>query len=55
MDELYDLASDPGELTNVAGAAAYCDRLHEMQQRLFNRLVEIGDPWSEEVGATFEM
>lgn len=46
IDELYDLAVDPGELTNLINEAGHADRLAAMRQRMAQWMVEIGDPLS---------
>ena len=42
-DELYDLESDPHELTNLAGDPAYANILGEMVERMWARIRKIGD------------
>lgn len=43
--ELYDLESDPWELTNLATQSAHAERLKTMTARLLQRLEETEDPW----------
>ncbi|MEZ4712787.1 MAG: sulfatase-like hydrolase/transferase [Caldilineaceae bacterium] len=43
-DELYDLESDPGELTNLAGASECADVLADLRQNLVAWMDEINDP-----------
>jgi len=54
MFELYDLKSDPHEMTNVAEAPAYAAVRKEMTDRLFTILRETGDPRMLEDGKYFE-
>lgn len=44
VDELYDLESDPFELTNRAQDAEYTETLTSLRGRLYDRLTEVGDP-----------
>lgn len=43
-DELYDLAKDPGEVTNLAAVPAYRDRLHDLRAKLYEHFRAQGDP-----------
>ena len=43
-DELYDLASDPGELTNLAFEAGHADELARLRGRLVAWMESIDDP-----------
>ena len=43
-DELYDLAHDPGELTNLAVDAGYADELRQLRARLVAWMTETSDP-----------
>ena len=54
MFELYDLKSDPHEMTNVAESPAYAAVRKEMTDRLFTILRETGDPRMLEDGKYFE-
>ena len=42
--ELYDLASDPGQLTNVATDKKYSAVFQQLSKQLENQLRETGDP-----------
>jgi arylsulfatase A-like enzyme len=44
QDELYDLAADPGEITNLAGNARCAEPLAAMRQRLVGWLEQSQDP-----------
>ena len=44
LDELYDLESDPGELTNLATSSAHGDQLARLRRRLVAWMEELGDP-----------
>ncbi len=48
---LYDLASDPYELCNLAGIEAYATVRQEMKERLRRRMAEAGEPVAELVDA----
>jgi arylsulfatase A-like enzyme len=41
---LYDLESDPHELTNLAGLESHKDVAEELQARLIRRIIEAGEP-----------
>lgn len=43
-EELYDLRSDPNQLTNVAADPGYADALASLRTRLTDYLVKTGDP-----------
>ncbi len=43
-DELYDLNSDPHELTNLIGAPKVADRLARMREALMEETAKAGDP-----------
>jgi arylsulfatase A-like enzyme len=43
LDELYDLANDPWELTNVAADPAYGDVLADMRARLMDWSIRTED------------
>ena len=43
--ELYDLASDPGELTNLADDPAYAQQLVDLKDRLQAFQIKTRDPW----------
>jgi arylsulfatase A-like enzyme len=47
LEELYDLAADPHELTNLAPDPAHAGLLREMRLRLDRWLVENNDGLSE--------
>jgi len=42
--ELYDIGSDPGQLTNIAGKPSAAKQLNVMQGRLMKHLAATGDP-----------
>lgn len=46
-EELYDLTSDPGEMTNVAGHPAYTETLDGMRDALDAHLAETADPFAD--------
>jgi N-sulfoglucosamine sulfohydrolase len=54
MFELYDLKTDPHEMTNVADSPAYAAVRKEMTERLFTILRETGDPRMTDEGKYFE-
>ena len=43
VDELYDMAGDPGELTNLSGKADYAEVLAVLRRRLYEQLSLDGD------------
>ena len=43
VDELYDLADDPHERTNLAAVPACRDVLHDMCRRMWRKMAAIGD------------
>jgi len=43
-EELYDLRSDPHQLTNVAGRPEYADTQSDLSRRLLAELTQLGDP-----------
>lgn len=43
IDELYDMESDPGELTNLAVLPGFAHILRRMRERMFTRLREADD------------
>ena len=53
-EELFDLRSDPDQITNVAAAATYAAIKAELSQRLMQTLTEVGDPRVTGDGQTFE-
>jgi arylsulfatase A-like enzyme len=44
FDELYDLAADPHEMTNLAARPEYSDVIAKLQEMLMEHLVEEDDP-----------
>lgn len=48
IDELYDLASDPGEMHNLSDKRDYQDILSELKELLHTRLIETNDPLLEQ-------
>ena len=54
MFELYDLKTDPHEMTNVADSPAYAAVRKEMTERLFTILRDTGDPRMSDEGKYFE-
>jgi N-sulfoglucosamine sulfohydrolase len=44
-EELYELAKDPNELTNVAGDPKYADVLADLRGRLKEWQTKTKDPW----------
>jgi len=48
VDELYDLASDPGEMRNLAVEPEHAREADEMRERLFAAMRDAGDPWLED-------
>ena len=53
-EELFDLRSDPDQITNVAADATYAAIKAELSQRLMQTLTEVGDPRVTGDGQTFE-
>ena len=53
-EELYDLRTDPQQLTNVAEEARYAEVRREMSDRLLKVLHDAGDPRVVGDGETFE-
>jgi len=43
FDELYDLGTDPYEMTNLAPDPAYADVLRQMATRMWQRIRETDD------------
>lgn len=43
VDELYDMANDPGELVNVSGKLEHAELLAVLRRRLFEQLSVDGD------------
>lgn len=43
-EELYDLKTDPGQVTNVAGNPAYSEKLKELRGRVDQWMKNTGDP-----------
>jgi len=48
LEELYDLAKDPAQLTNVAGDPAYAARQTELRERLERWQRDTADPRAAE-------
>ncbi len=53
-EELYDLRSDPDQVTNVAADSSYAAIKAELSKRLIQTLTEVGDPRVTGDGQTFE-
>lgn len=53
-EELYDLRSDPHQVRNVAGEAAYAQTRETLERQLFEELRRTGDPRLENDGSYFE-
>jgi len=53
-DELFDVASDPLQLKNVAAEPVFAKRLKELRERLFKELRETNDPRILGKGAELE-
>lgn len=53
-EELYDLARDPDQVSNVAGEAAYANVRQQLSEQLLKTLAEVGDPRVTGDGQTFE-
>ena len=49
QNELYDLAADPGERTNLFGQPGTEDTVRELTQRLRRHMAAINDPRLNEV------
>ena len=43
FDELYNLADDPWELTNIAALPEHADRVRNMMRGMWRRMHETGD------------
>ena len=52
--ELYDLKSDPDQVSNVAADPAYAKVLHDLTDRMMSTLRETGDPRVTGEGTTFD-
>ena len=48
-EELYDLRTDPHQITNVAGRPEYADTQSDLSRRLTSELKQLGDPRLAEV------
>lgn len=55
MDELYDLANDPHEISNLAFEPAHAERVASMTQRVFAWLAETGYPYAEKIRQAAEL
>lgn len=53
-EELFDLASDPGQLVNVAADERFAEVVQRMRVRLDSRLDELGDPRRSGAGDVLE-
>ncbi len=53
-DELYDLASDPQQMVNVAAEPKYAKTLADLRGRLMSELKETGDPRAQGQGEVFD-
>ena len=53
-EELYDLRTDPHQMTNVAGDSRYASVRQELERRLLNELTKTGDPRMIDDGRFFE-
>ena len=53
-EELYDCKKDPGQLTNVAGEAAYADIKKKLAAKLMENLKLTGDPRATGGGDEFD-
>lgn len=47
VDELYHIPSDPGEKKNLAADPAYRETLQSLRRRLYQKLVELDDPFAK--------
>ena len=45
-EELYKIADDPGQVSNLAADSAYAETREELSQALASHLAETGDPRS---------
>ncbi len=53
-EELYDLRTDPHQMTNVAGDSRYASVRQELERRLLDELTKTGDPRMIDDGRFFE-
>ena len=53
-EELYDLRTDPHQMTNVAGDSNYASVRQELERRLLDELTKTGDPRMIDDGRFFE-
>ncbi|MEI7458211.1 MAG: sulfatase [Pirellula sp.] len=53
-EELYDLRTDPHQMTNVAGDSKYASVRQELERRLLDELTKTGDPRMIDDGRFFE-
>jgi hypothetical protein len=53
-EELYDLRTDPHQMTNVAGDIKYASVRQELERRLLDELTKTGDPRMIDDGRFFE-
>ena len=53
-EELYDLRTDPHQMTNVAGDSIYASVRQELERRLLDELTKTGDPRMIDDGRFFE-
>jgi|GEM_PF-2212463 len=53
-EELYDLKSDPKQMTNVASDPSYSEPVQHLREKLFTRLKETNDPRVTKEGPDFD-
>jgi arylsulfatase len=49
LDELYDLESDPNEITNLADEPEHAERVAVMKERVLTWLAESGHPYADKI------
>ena len=54
IDELYDIAKDPGEMSNLAEKPAHAETVHEMRGRILAWLKETGHPYADVIARKAE-
>jgi len=55
IDELYDMANDPGEVNNLAGEPGQAERVARMKQSILGWLEDSGHPYAEQLRQAAEL